>query len=100
MADSGNQITSIGLPPVTRPDGREPETLADCRAYVLAFSALQAQPASCGGADTSAIGPFRFIAPMSFGRALHGVSGIGRVLPMLHGSRRGRAMLTRVRSRS
>ena len=70
-----------GLPPIELPDGRKLETLADCRAYILALPAREQprwematkhllQAAELGG-------PFRFIARVSFARTLHGIEGVG-----------------------
>lgn len=72
-----------GLPPIRLPDGRELETLADCRAYILALPQREQarwematrhllQAAELGG-------PFRFIACVSFGRTLHGIEGVGAI---------------------
>jgi hypothetical protein len=70
-----------GLPPINLPDGRRLETLACLRQYILELpeadqprweiaAAQLLQAAEFGG-------PFRFIACVSFARALHGVEGVG-----------------------
>jgi hypothetical protein len=70
-----------GLPPVALPDCRTLETLAELRAYVLALpSREQAEPrwqAAVAVLLKAAEhgGPCRFIARVSFGRALHGIEG-------------------------
>jgi hypothetical protein len=70
-----------GLPPIDLPDGRKLETLADCRGYILELPAREY--ARWEGVVAELLkaaehgGPFRFTARMAFGRALHGVSGVG-----------------------
>jgi hypothetical protein len=64
----------------TLPDGRELETLADCRAYILALPAKE--HARWEGVVAMLLnaaeqgGGWRFIARVSFSNALHGVSGV------------------------
>ena len=72
-----------GLPPIKLSDGRKLETLADCRAYVLALPAREqerwqgAVEALLQAAEHG--GPFCFIARVAFSRALHGLSGVGPI---------------------
>jgi hypothetical protein len=70
-----------GLPPIELPDGRKLETLADCRAYILALPAREhARWEGAAGELLKAAtlgGPFRFIACVRFARTLHGVEGVG-----------------------
>jgi hypothetical protein len=72
-----------GLPPIDLPDGRRLATLAECRTYILALPKSQ-QPRWEGVAGellkaATHGGPFCFIARVAFGRALHGVSGVGPI---------------------
>jgi hypothetical protein len=72
-----------GLPSIELPDGRRLETLADCRAFILALP--MSQQARWEGVAAQLLraaehgGPFCFIARVAFGRALHGVSGVGPI---------------------
>src|SRR5436190_21042184 len=72
-----------GLPPVNLADGRRLETLADCRAYILTLpKTQQVRWEGVAGELLKAAthgGPFCFIARVAFGRALHGVSGVGPI---------------------
>jgi hypothetical protein len=70
-----------GLPPIELPDGQKLETLADCRAYILALPAKE--HARWAGVVAELLkaaehgGPFCFTARLVFSRQLHGVTGVG-----------------------
>jgi hypothetical protein len=74
-----------GLPAIKLPDGRELETLADCRNYILALPARQQQEARWQHATAHLPkaaelgGGWPFFARLAFARALHGVSGVGPI---------------------
>lgn len=74
-------VDFAGLPPIELPDGRKLETLADCRAYILALPPRE--QTRWEGAVAQLLkaaehgGPFRFIARVAFSRTLHGASGVG-----------------------
>jgi hypothetical protein len=72
-----------GLPPVKLPDGRRLETLGECAAFILELPKRdqdsprwqQVTAELLKAAQLSSV--FRFTAGIAFGRALHGVSGVG-----------------------
>jgi len=74
-----------GLPPVKLPDGRKLETLGECAAYILGLPKRQPASPQWQGVTAELMkaaehgSVFRFIARVAFGRALHGVSGVGQI---------------------
>jgi hypothetical protein len=74
-----------GLPPIKLPDGRELETLADLRGYILKLPERQQQEARWQHAIVELLkaaergGGWPFFARLVFARALHGVSGVGPI---------------------
>lgn len=81
MTASGWDVDFAGLPPVKLPDGRKLETLADCRAYILALPKVEQsrwEPVVkelLGAAELG--GGWPFFARLAFSRTLHGVDGVG-----------------------
>jgi hypothetical protein len=71
-----------GLPPIELPDGRKLETLADCRAYILALPPRKQQEARWQHATAQLLkaakrgGGWPLLARLAFARALHGISGV------------------------
>lgn len=72
-----------GLPPIDLPDGQRLETLADCRAYILALAPREHARWERVVAELLKAAehgdPLCFTARLIFVRTLHGVSGVGPI---------------------
>jgi hypothetical protein len=71
-----------GLPAIKLPNGRNLETLADCRAYILALPVREQQEDRWQHATAQLLkaaelgGGWPLFARLAFSRALHGVPGV------------------------
>jgi hypothetical protein len=77
-----------GLPAIELPDGRRLETLGECAAFILELPKRDQESPQwhqvtgelLKAAEHGSV--FRFTARICFGRALHGVSGVGPIPEM------------------